>query len=95
MNRARMKRVEQPSFPREVVGSVPVGARTVRHAEGWAEHDVGSGAVKVEVAFPDAATASMRFTATLARHPEDCKIAQGHVSVGVAPAQVVGKELTI
>ena len=68
---------------------------TVRHVQGWAERDVGWGAVKVDIAFPDAPTASMRFTATLARRSQDWKIVQGHVSVGVANEQVVGKELTI
>jgi hypothetical protein len=70
-------------------------AATVTHAEGWVEGDVGWGAVKVDIAFPGAPTASMRFTATLARRPAGWKIVQGHASVGAPNEEVVGTELTV
>jgi hypothetical protein len=68
---------------------------TVTHSEGWAEGDVAWGAVRVEIAFADGPTASMRFTATLARRDGAWKIVQGHASIGSANEEVVGKELTI
>jgi hypothetical protein len=68
---------------------------TVSHAEGWVEGDVGWGAVKVDVAFPGAPTASMRFTATLAPRSGGWKIVQGHASVGAPNEEVVGKDLTV
>lgn len=70
-------------------------AATVRHAEGWVQGEVGWGAVKADVAFPDGSAAMMRITATLARRPGGWKIVQCHASVGAANEEVVGKELTV
>jgi SnoaL-like domain len=70
-------------------------AATVKHAEGWVQGEVGWGAVKADVAFPDGSAAMMRITATLARRPGGWKIVQCHASVGAANEQVVGKELTV
>jgi hypothetical protein len=70
-------------------------AATVRHAEGWVQGEVGWGAVKADVAFPDGSAARMRITATLARRPGGWKIVQCHASVGAANEEVVGKELTV
>jgi hypothetical protein len=70
-------------------------AATVSHAEGWVQGEVGWGAVKADVAFPDGSAAVMRITATLARRPGGWKIVQCHASVGTANEEVVGKELTV
>ena len=67
----------------------------VTQAEGWVEEGIGWGAVRLDVAFPGAPTAKMRFTATLARRRERWKIVQGHASVGAANQEVIGKELTV
>lgn len=67
----------------------------VTHAEGWVEDGIGWGAVGVDIEFPGAPTARMRFTATLSRRPEGWKIVQSHASVGTANQEVVGKELTV
>jgi len=70
-------------------------AATVSHAEGWVQGEVGWGAVKADVAFPDGSAAMMRITATLARRSGGWKIVQCHASVGAANEEVVGKELTV
>jgi hypothetical protein len=70
-------------------------AATVSHAEGWVQGEVGWGAVKADVAFPDGPAAMKRMTATLARRPGGWKIVQCHASVGAANEEVVGKELTV
>jgi hypothetical protein len=70
-------------------------AATVSHAEGWIQDEVGWGAVKADVAFPDGSSAVMRITATLARRPGGWKIVQCHASVGAANEEVVGKQLTV
>jgi hypothetical protein len=70
-------------------------AATVSQAEGWVQGEVGWGAVKADVAFPDGSAALMRITATLARRPGGWKIVQCHASVGAANEEVVGKELTV
>jgi len=70
-------------------------AAKVSHAEGWVQGEVGWGAVKADVAFPDGSAAMMRITATLARRPGGWKIVQCHASVGAANEEVVGKELTV
>ena len=68
---------------------------TVSHAEGWVQGEVGWGAVKADIAFPDGSAAMMRITATLARRPGGWKIVQCHASVGAANEEIVGKELTV
>jgi SnoaL-like protein len=68
---------------------------TVTHSEGWIEGDVAWGAVRLDIAFLDGPTASMRFTATLARRDSEWKIVQGHASIGAANEETVGKELTV
>jgi hypothetical protein len=70
-------------------------AATVSHAEGWVQGEVGWGAVKADVTFPDGSAAIMRITATLAHRPGGWKIVQCHASVGAANEEVVGKELTV
>jgi hypothetical protein len=70
-------------------------AAKVSHAEGWVQGEVGWGAVKADVAFPDGSAAVMRITATLARRPGGWKIVQCHASVGAANEEVVGKQLTV
>jgi hypothetical protein len=72
------------------------GARvTVTHAEGWVEGAVGWGAVKLDVGFAPDAVVSLRFTATVTHRPDGWRIVQGHVSVGAANEEVVGRELTV
>lgn len=70
-------------------------AATVSHAEGWVQGEVGWGAVKADVSFPDGSAAMLRITATLARRSGGWKIVQCHASVGAANEQIVGKELTV
>jgi len=68
---------------------------TVNHCEGWVEGDIGWGAAKADIVFPDGPTVMMRVTATLARRSGGWKIVQAHISVGAANEDVVGKELTV
>jgi hypothetical protein len=70
-------------------------AATVAHAEGWVQGEVGWGAVRADVSFPDGSAAMLRITATLVRRSGGWKIIQCHLSVGAANEQVVGKELTV
>jgi hypothetical protein len=70
-------------------------AATVSHSEGWVQGDIGWGAVKADIGFPDGSAAMMRITATLARRPGGWKIVQCHASVGAANQEIVGKELTV
>ena len=68
---------------------------TVRHSEGWVQGDIGWGAVKADVTFPDGSAAMLRITATLARGSGGWKVVQVHASVGTANEEVVGRELTV
>lgn len=70
-------------------------AATVTHAEGWIQGEVGWGAARADVSFPDGSAAMLRVTATLVRRSSVWKIIQGHISVGTANEAVVGKELTV
>jgi SnoaL-like domain len=70
-------------------------AATVRHSEGWIQGEVGWGAVRADVSFPDGSAAMLRITATLVRRPGGWKIVQCHLSVGMANEEVVGRELTV
>jgi len=70
-------------------------AATVTHSEGWAQGEVGWGAVRADVSFPDGSAAMLRVTATLVRRSGGWKIIQCHVSVGTANEEVVGKELSV
>ncbi len=70
-------------------------AATVTHAEGWIQGEVGWGAARADVSFPDGSAAMLRVTATLVRCSSVWKIIQGHISVGTANEAVVGKELTV
>lgn len=70
-------------------------AATVSHCEGWVQGEVGWGAVKADVRFPDGSAAMLRITATLARRSAGWKIVQCHASVGTANEQIVGRELTV
>jgi hypothetical protein len=71
------------------------GAATVSHAEGWVQGEIGWGAVKANLVFPDGSAAQLRITATLARRPGGWKIVQGHASVGAPNEEIVGKDLTV
>jgi len=68
---------------------------TISHCEGWEEGDIGWAAARVEVAFQGVPTAKLRITGTFVQRTAGWKIVQGHVSVGAANKDVVGKELTI
>lgn len=68
---------------------------TVSHSEGWIRGDVGWGAVKASIVFPGGLAATMRVTATLARHSDGWKIVQLHASVGAPNEEIVGKGLTV
>ena len=70
-------------------------AATVSHSGGWIEGDIGWGAVKANIVFPDGPAAMLRITATLARRSGAWKIVQFHASVGAANEEIVGKELTV
>lgn len=70
-------------------------AATVSHSEGWIQGDIGWGAVKANIVFPDGPAAMLRITATLARRSGGWKVVQFHASVGAANEEVVGKELTV
>jgi hypothetical protein len=70
-------------------------AATVTHSEGWVQGEVGWGAVRTDVSFPDGSAAMLRITATLVRRSGVWKIVQCHNSVGTANEAVVGKELTV
>ena len=70
-------------------------AATVTHSEGWVQGEVGWGAVRADVSFPDGSAAMLRITATLVRRSGAWKIVQCHNSVGTANEAVVGKELTV
>lgn len=70
-------------------------AATVSHSEGWIEGGIGWGAVKANIVFPDAPTALLRITATMARRSDGWKIVQFHASVGAANKEIAGKELTV
>jgi hypothetical protein len=70
-------------------------AATVTHSEGWVQGEVGWGAVRADVSFPDGSAAMLRITATLVRRSGAWKIVQCHISVGTANEAVVGKELTV
>lgn len=68
---------------------------TVTHADGWREGDVGWAAAKLDVSFAGGPSAHLRFTATAVSGDDGWKIVQGHVSMGAANEEVVGKELTV
>ena len=68
---------------------------TVTHAEGWTAGSVGWGAARFDVVFGEGPAAPLRFTATVVRDGDGWKIVQGHVSIGVANEEAVGKELTV
>jgi hypothetical protein len=67
----------------------------VNHCEGWIQGDIGWGAVKANIVFPDGPAAMMRITATLARRSGGWKIVQFHASVGAANQEIVGRDLTL
>ncbi len=64
-------------------------------SEAWIEGEVGWGAVKADIVFPDGSAARLIITATLARRSGGWKIVQFHASVGAANEEIVGKELTV
>jgi SnoaL-like domain len=70
-------------------------AATVTHSEGWVQGEVGWGAARADVSFPDGSAAMLRITVTLVRRSGVWKIIQCHTSVGTANEAVVGKELTV
>ncbi len=70
-------------------------AAAVAHSEGWMQGEVGWGAVRADVCFPDGSAAAVRMTATLVRRLDSWKIVQCHLSVGAANEDVVGQELTV
>lgn len=70
-------------------------AATVSHSEGWGQGDIGWGAVKADVVFPNGSATLLRITATLVRRPAGWKVVQCHISVGAPNEEIVGKELTV
>jgi hypothetical protein len=76
-------------------GELQGAAATVSHCQGWAQGDIGWGAVKAHLVFAGGPAASIRITAVLARRPGGWKIVQFHGSVGAANEEIVGKELTV
>jgi SnoaL-like domain len=70
-------------------------AAAVTHSKGWVQGEVGWGAVRADVSFPDGSAAMLRITATLVRRSGCWKMIQCHMAVGTVNQEVVGQELTV
>jgi hypothetical protein len=57
-------------------GELQGAAATVSHCRGWAQGDIGWGAVKADIVFAGGPAASIRITAVLAHDPGGWKIVQ-------------------